>query len=223
MKINWSKLEAGTLIFTAASLPIGLAPANLGLGVGMLLLLRKLLVDSTTRKLIAGGITIPLLVYLGMYMTATLFSKYPVNFHGFLEDKWVVSAYFVALGLSGSLIVITRAMLIQMVFGSVMAAYTVVQFITGYDIIRAKELEPISGGYMALGLFSHHLTYGGVALVIFVIVLSCLLFSQFKKYRLYLIIMSAVSGFGLVASYARVQSSVSARRSLCFSWQQAVR
>ena len=62
MTINWEKIEAGTLIFTAASLPIGLAPANLGLGVGMLLVIRKLLVDSTTRKLIVGGITVPLLL-----------------------------------------------------------------------------------------------------------------------------------------------------------------
>ena len=203
MTINWEKIEAGTLIFTAASLPIGLAPANLGLGVGMLLVIRKLLVDSTTRKLIVGGITVPLLLYLGMYLTATVFSKYQVNIAGFFEDKWVVSAYFVALGLSGSLVIMTRALVIQIISGSVIAAYAILQFITGYDIIRAKELEPISGGYMALGLFSHHLTYGGVALIIFVIALTCLLFSKPKNYRNCLIFMTTVSGIGLVVSYAR--------------------
>jgi len=203
MRLNWEEIEAGTLIFTAAALPIGLAPANLGLGFGLLLVIRKLIVDSSVRKIITGGITIPLLIYLGMYLTATITSNYPVNVAGFFEDKWVVSAYFVALGLSGSLNVITRSMLIQVIVGSVMAAYAIVQFITGYDIIRAKELEPVSGGYMALGLFSHHLTYGGVALIIFVTAITCLLFSKLRKYQMYLVIMTIVSGIGLVASYAR--------------------
>ena len=57
------------------------------------------------------------------------------------------------------------------VVSSLVAVYAVVQFSTGLDVLRSaslqKEYRAIQGVWYATGIFSHHLTYGGVSLLLF--------------------------------------------------------
>ncbi|MFH0765716.1 MAG: O-antigen ligase family protein [Calditrichota bacterium] len=147
-------------------LPISIAATNIALVLNVLLLLRRALVDKDCRECLAGGITTPLLVYLAFDLTATLFSGYPVHLKSFFEDKWVTAGYFVALGLAVNSRTAERAFQALFAGGVIAAGYALVQFFTGWDIVRGQPLEACGGGFMALGFFNHHLTYGGSALVI---------------------------------------------------------
>ena len=57
------------------------------------------------------------------------------------------------------------------VISSLIAIYAVIQFSTGLDLFRGanarEEYQPIMGVWYAVGFFSHHLTYGGVSLLLF--------------------------------------------------------
>jgi O-antigen ligase len=67
------------------------------------------------------------------------------------------------------------------VVSSLVAVYAVVQFFTGLDVLRSEylrqEYRPTQGVWYAVGIFSHHLTYGGVSLLLFSLFLPNL-FSQ---------------------------------------------
>lgn len=64
-----------------------------------------------------------------------------------------------------------RYLKILAMISSLVAIYAVIQFFTGLDILRSRSLQaeyrPIEGVWYAVGIFSHHLTYGGVSLLLF--------------------------------------------------------
>jgi len=64
-----------------------------------------------------------------------------------------------------------RFLKILAVISSLVAIYAVIQFFTGLDVFRSRSLQQeyrsIEGVWYAVGIFSHHLTYGGVSLLLF--------------------------------------------------------
>ncbi|MFH2129228.1 MAG: O-antigen ligase family protein [bacterium] len=74
-----------------------------------------------------------------------------------------------------------RYLNILAVVSSLIAIYAVVQYFTGLDVLRSKamqaEFRPQEGVWYAVGVFSHHLTYGGVSLMLFTLFLPNI-FSQ---------------------------------------------
>ncbi|MBT3226335.1 MAG: O-antigen ligase family protein [Deltaproteobacteria bacterium] len=74
-----------------------------------------------------------------------------------------------------------RFLKVLAVISSLIAIYAVIQFFTGLDVLRSKSLQEeyraIQGVWYAVGIFSHHLTYGGVSLLLFALFLPNI-FSQ---------------------------------------------
>ena len=60
---------------------------------------------------------------------------------------------------------------VVLIVSCLIAAYSVAQFFTGLDILRSPGLQeeyfPNGRMWHAVGAFSHHLTYGGVSLILF--------------------------------------------------------
>ncbi len=191
------------LLILAAAMPLSIAVANVALGVAVLLLVRRLLVERGTFRRLRGGITLPLLLYLAVYLFATFVTRYPVHIAGFIEDKWVVMCYLVALGLVENGRCARELMVTQIIAGSLGAVYAVFQSAVGYDYIRGKELETVGSGHIALGTFSHHLTFGGVALVVFLLALGWLVFAPGAIRKGWKIAATLITGAGLFVSYAR--------------------
>lgn len=204
MNINWRKIEEATLILIAFFMPLSIAITNIALGLGVVLLIRRLIVDRSARQEISGGITLFLLIYLGLDLLATLVSGYEIHLVDFVEDKWVVLGYFVALVLCRRNVVLDRVVSAIIISGSVMAAYAIFQFITGYDYLRGQPLEPFGSGYIAVGVFTHHLTYGGIALIVTILALWRIIsVNPLKGKHLAKLMIVLLNCIGLFVSYAR--------------------
>lgn len=201
--INLRKVETLTLILIAVALPLSIAAVNIALGIGLLLVCYRLLTDRSAIRQIFRGITIPLLIYLAVDLFATLFSGFPVHLKSFIEDKWVLTAYFVMLLLPRGENDRKLAVSALIISGSLMAAYAVFQTFSGWDFLRKQELEPFGGGYIAVGVFSHHLTYGGIALIVLITALvRTALHPGFRKSVIWYI-LTLLCGIGLFVSYSR--------------------
>ena len=204
MKINWRKIEEYALLSVALSLPLSIALANITLTVAMLLTVRRLIWGSGSAKELIGGITIPLFIYIGVEFIAIFISDYPVHIGSFLEDKWVLSAYFVSFMLVRNSQTANRVVIGQLFAGALVAVYALYQFISGYDPLRKEVLEATSCGfYMAVAQFTTHLTYGGIALIVFLIALSKLIFSIKGTKNYWNYIITVLCAAGLIVSYAR--------------------
>jgi len=66
---------------------------------------------------------------------------------------------------------IDKYLVILAIVSSLVAVYAVIQFFTGLDLFRGSDLheeyKPHLGVWFGVGFFSHHLTYGGVSLLLF--------------------------------------------------------
>lgn len=203
MKPAWNKIEFWTLILVAVTLPISIAAANVMLGIAVLLVILKLLRHESSVKELLGGVTIPLMICVFIEFIAIFLSGYPHHILDFFEDKWVLSAYFVAFILGRERAIVERALTVQVIAGAVVAVYALYQFIFGWDILRQEILEETGRRYMAVAQFSHHLTYGGIALITFMIALTAVLFNTRRKRSLYGWLLTALCAAGLLVSYAR--------------------
>ncbi len=203
MSVDWHKIEEYTLILTAITLPLSIFAANVALSLSLLLLIRRLIFDRESIGHLSGGITIPLIFYLAVDFIAVFASGYPVHIADFFEDKWVLVAYFIAFGLARDPQMIGQAVWGMLAAGFLMAVYAVYQFLSGYDLLRGTELEPVSGGYMAVGVFTHHLTYAGIALIVFLTALSRALFEPRSWRKFWMPGLILLTGVGLFVSYGR--------------------
>ncbi len=108
--------------------------------------------------------------YLAVHAAATLFAApYPSHWGKWLEEMWL-KLLLVTVPVLGAAAPqhLRRAVRIVVLAGALVAVYAVVQHFTGLELRRGKELEPIGGTYFALGFFSHHLSYGGQVLVLWI-------------------------------------------------------
>ncbi|MGK0290135.1 MAG: hypothetical protein ACI86H_001590, partial [bacterium] len=69
---------------------------------------------------------------------------------------------------------------------TVIGIYAIIQHFTGIDFLRSAKLQKEylpngKGSWNSLGIFSHHLTFGGIFLLIFPIFLSASFSDQFSK------------------------------------------
>jgi hypothetical protein len=86
--------------------------------------------------------------------------------------------------------------------GAIVAAYAVWQHFMGVDVIRDRALEPhTEGAFIATGTFSHHLTYGGSAMLL--LIAAAGLVAGGERWRGLPAVLILPLGFGLLWSYAR--------------------
>ncbi len=196
------KITNIVVILLAFSLPLSLLAVNVFLAVSLLLVIWRWIEDKSAFKETFTGATIPILVYLTLLTVSILLTKYEMRFADFFEDKWVIACYLPAFLLVRDEETLKKVIIAQIIAGTIAALYATFQFFFGYDFLDSRHLEEIASGYMAVSVFTHHLTYGGVSLIVFIIALAQLLFNPHLRRVIY-IIAAVLMGFGLFASYAR--------------------
>jgi O-antigen ligase len=90
----------------------------------------------------------------------------------------------------------------------IVGIYAVVQFFTGLDIFRSETLQnqyvPHNGRWNAVGIFSHHLTFGGVFLFICTLNTPPIFCRQLKfSTRIFHFVLSVVSLLAVIFSLGR--------------------
>lgn len=143
--------------------------ATIGLYVTTLVLL-----FSQQEKWRKTSIDYGLLVYLFGIFAATTFSSQPLTSLSYFQALWRHGLpYLIFLALSRrNLDLFLKILLVSALLISV---YGIFQFYTGIDILRpANKFSPlkISGSWHAVGAFSHHLTFGGVLILLFPLFLA---------------------------------------------------
>jgi O-antigen ligase len=184
-------------------MPISIAAANLTFGIGLLLVLRRAFLGQLKGAAVWNWVTILLVAAVLEDLLAMAVSSYGANYKGFGEDKWVLVACFLPLGLARTQEQASKAFYALMIGGLIAAAFAVFQSISGYNPLHDKMLESHGGGYMAVSFFTHHLTYAGIALVVLSISISWSLFGPGRKKLSSALFVSFLSAVGLFATFAR--------------------
>ncbi len=195
------RLERAVLYIIALSMPISIAAANVGLGLGLILVLRRKFKGLLNQPNLT--LLIILLAYLIIDFSAIFLSGYPRYIGKWLEDKWVLSALVIPLVLIRDVRTGERGLYLIMLGGAAVGVLAILQNAVGWDPIRGQFLEYHKGGNMAIGTFNHHLTYGGVALIVALIALARFPFTGDRidiLRGLFYIVLTAV---GLYTSFAR--------------------
>jgi len=113
-----------------------------------------------------------ILVLLAGAIISSLFSEDLLNSFSYFKSFWRFGLPFLVLFALRDR-PIKRYLLILAVISSLIAIYAIVQFFTGLDVLRGADLQkqyrPLLGVWFAVGAFSHHLTYGGVSLLVFAV------------------------------------------------------
>jgi len=191
-------------------MPISIAAANIALGFGLLLACRRALYPlfaKSSSSFPSASASYLLFAFLAAYLvldfSAIFLSGYPQHIDKWLEDKWVLSALIVPLALVRDRRIGERSLYLMMVGGLGAAALAIMQNAVGWDPLRGQFLEYHSSGFMALGTFNHHLTYGGAALVAALLALARFPFGSRRIDILRAVFCIVLSAVGLYVSFAR--------------------
>ena len=113
-----------------------------------------------------------ILVLLAGAIISSLFSEDLLNSFSYFKSFWRFGLPFLVLFALRDR-PIKRYLLVLAIISSLIATYAIVQFFTGLDVLRGEDLQkqyrPLLGVWFAVGVFSHHLTYGGVSLLVFAV------------------------------------------------------
>jgi putative inorganic carbon (HCO3(-)) transporter len=132
------------------------------------------------------------------------FSPYrALSFRAFGEE-WLLLVFFLIVNNVEGEEKIRKLLIILIGVSTLVGLYAVWQHYTGIDLYRGGTLESRGSVFVSLGLFDHHLTFGGHVMLVFLLA-SALLFAA-KKWGLLRIldfVSPVVLGLALVFSYAR--------------------
>ena len=176
---------------------------NISLAFAVLLVIRRLILDPASRKRFLSGITIPILIWLALSLILPYFSQFTFKPNNWANERVVVLCYVVALVLIDNVRLAVKSLWAIIISGGVMSLYAIFQYFYGYDVIRGIELEHMGNGHFALGLFSWHLTWGGVALVLVMISLARMFYSVKGKWGVTAIGLALLNGIGMITSFGR--------------------
>lgn len=199
----WTRLETGVLYLIALAMPVSIAAANIAFGLGLLLLIRRAFTGGMKDRGVWNSVTL-LIVAMGLWdLVAVLVSDYPIAIKHWGEDKWVFVAAFLPFALVRDVRRGTYALYLMMLSGLVTASVALFQNISGYDPLRDKLLEDHGGSYMAVGFFTHHLTYGGIALLILFTTVAWGVFGPGRSSPIRAAFVNLLAAVGLFATFAR--------------------
>jgi O-antigen ligase len=166
--LNAERFREFFLIVLFAAIPFSIAGndfAIIGLYLVTIYLLAKKRETWENQPILIG-----ILVLILGAVVSSLFSGNPLVSFSYFRSFWrfgLPFLVFFALYRRN----LDRYLQITAIISGLIGIYSIVQFQTGLDILRSKGLQEeyraLEGIWYAVGLFSHHLTYGGVSLLLF--------------------------------------------------------
>lgn len=199
----WNRLDAGALYLVAFAMPISIAAANVAFGIGLLMIIRRAVSGGLSGRRIWNALTILILLSAAEDLLAILTSGYPKHFRHYFEDKWVLVAAFIPLWLVGDVKTGARALYLLMIAGLLAAIFALFQNVSGWNPLHNQLLESHGGGSMAVAFFSHHLTYGGIALLILCTALAWGLLGPGRSAPVRAAFVTELAAVGLFVTFAR--------------------
>ncbi len=148
------------------------------------------------------------LILISGFIVSSLLSETPLLSFGYTRKFWkFLLPFFIYFSLKEREILPYLKTLGVSAF--LVAIYAIIQHFTGLDLLRSEILQnrytPYSGGrWLAVGLFSHHLTFGGVYLLICSLgspLIFCKKIPAAK--RIILLLFSFISLLAVIFSFGR--------------------
>ena len=209
LKLPWKySLESWRnffLFFLVLFIPLKLIGTEFAIGwlyiITIALLIKKK--ESLRKSIIQYG----MLIYIIGVLVSALFAANPSEGLIYLRKLW-------RFGLPSVVYFAFRKQNLQpylklLIFMSVgVCAYGIIQYFTGIDFLRTgnfkQSLDTIDHSWHAIGAFSHHLTFGGVFLVICPVVYAPVFSSAFRgRERLLLAVAAVIIGLAVFLSFGR--------------------
>ena len=183
--------------------PWSIAGAQAFLILGLAVWLVKILISGKW-KFIHTPLNIPILLYLTTQIISVIFSPFKVHSLLALKEEWLLLLFFLLVNNVREEGKIKKLVTILIMVSCIVGLYAVWQHYSGMDLYRHKLLEPKGGVFISLGLFDHHLTFGGCYMLVFLLAAVIALSYQREGIRRILDIISPVIlGLSLIFSYAR--------------------
>ena len=189
------------LLACAALVPVSLAAGQTFLALAALLWLLVLLrTDASARwprELLLGL----LLVFAGEWL-ACLVNRVPAHLVDPLRKHGVLLALpILAVVARRDPVLYRRAIAVAAVVAAIVGVYAVWQHWSGVDLLRERVLEARGAGFMATGCFSHHLSYGGSAML--ALLAAAGLAAGGERWRGLPLLLVPPLGLGLLWCFAR--------------------
>lgn len=191
---------AGAFAF-AAFAPVSIAAFQLSAGVAFLGIVLAFASGRWTYR--PTPIDLPLLIFVGVDLLSALFAVDRARSFRCIKGDWILIFLPIFAQAVRSSRDVRRAFRILLVSSTLVAAYAIVQMLTGVDPRRHRELEPVGGLFIAVGLFGHHLTYGGSVLITCSLAIALAAGARSPKERIAGGAAACVQIGGVIASFAR--------------------
>ncbi len=183
--------------------PWSIAGAQTFLILGLLLWLVKILISGKW-KFIHTPLNIPILLYLTTQVISVIFSPFKVHSLLALKEEWLLLLFFLVVNNARDEGRIRKLISVLITVSCLVGLYAIWQHYSGMDLYRHKLLEPKDGVFISLGLFDHHLTFGGYYMLVFLLaVVITLSYKRQGIRRILDLISPVILGLSLLFSYAR--------------------
>jgi len=183
--------------------PWSIAGAQTAITVGLLAWLAKMLFSGRV-SFVRTPLNLPIFLYVMTLVISVIFSPFKVHSLLALKEEWLLLIFFLIVNNVKEEAKVEKLLTILISVCSLVGLYAIWQHYFGMDLYRNRLLEPRGGVFLSLGLFGHHLTFGGYYMLVFL--LASVIFLSAKRagiFRIFDFLAPIVLGFALVFSYAR--------------------
>lgn len=183
--------------------PWSIAGAQTAITVGLLAWLAKMLFSGKV-SFVRTPLNLPILLYVVTLVISVIFSPFKVHSLLALKEEWLLLIFFLIVNNVREEAKVKKLFTILISVCTLVGFYAIWQHYSGMDLYRNRLLEPRGEVFLSLGLFGHHLTFGGYYMLVFLLASIILLdVKRAGALRILDFIAPLVLGFSLVFSYAR--------------------
>ena len=197
-KIIWFSL-CGFAFFS----PWSIAGAQTMVNLALLAWLIKSFLSGSL-KFSYTPLNLPILLYIATQVISVIFSPYKIHSLLALKEEWLLLIFFLIVNNIKDEEKIGKLLTILIAVSTLVGFYAIWQHYSGMDLYRHRGLESRGNVFISLGLFDHHLTFGGYYMLVFL--LAAVMLLNFKRsgfHRVLDFLAPIVIGLSLVFSYAR--------------------
>ena len=149
-------------------------------------------------------LNLPIFLYVVTLVISVIFSPFKLHSLMALKEEWLLLIFFLIVNNVTEEAKVEKLLTILISVSTLVGFYAIWQHYSGMDLYRNRLLEPRGEVFTSLGLFDHHLTFGGYYLLVFLIAWVFLLNTKRAGFfRILDFIAPIVIGFSLIFSYAR--------------------
>lgn len=183
--------------------PWSIAGAQTAVALGLLAWLARMAFAGKI-SLVRTPLNYAILAYVVTQGISVLFSPFKVESLLALKEEWLLLIFFLIVNSVREEKKVAQLYGILISVCTLVGFYAIWQHYAGIDLYRGEALETRGEVFVSLGLFDHHLTFGGYYMLTFILAAVFLLGAKREgALRLLDFLAPAALGFALVFSYAR--------------------